>query len=341
MAACFTPTPITCTNGQQRRTEVCARDPVSGCAAKLVRVDTFDASCNVTSTTYENLVGVPVAGYTPALEVDCAQFQETITCATAATPLVTLTGHDCNDTALPAVGVSGQLVEIVQRPGQVLSVKMCTPSDFDREVSVLCDPANSFAPVNLVTLWPTNAVPGTPPTVEAYNPNGTAYAGAIGSLVKCPGETIDTVSERWCDNGVPYERISFYDVSVTPAVLVSTMWRDNSGAVVAAPATGSLGECVVERKVKVYHAVNTAVTSIGNIIATSGAAIIHSLTVVQISGIGNISADSGGGAPLFTGQMWSWSASTGGVESIQDTLSYSSLKMDAAGGSQHVTVIYS
>jgi hypothetical protein len=342
MTACFTAPSFTCTAGQTRKSEVCARDPVTGCPSKLVRIDIFDATCAVVSTVYTNLVGVPVAGFTPDMQVDCAQFQETISCSTSATPLpITLTGQDCTGVGVPAVGSPGQLVEVVQRPGQVLSVKICTPSEYNREVSVLCNPANGFAPVNLVTLWPESAVPGTPPTVEAYNPNGTPFVGAIGSLVKCPGETIDIVSERWCANGAPYERISFFDVSVTPSTLVSTMWRDNSGAVVPDPVAGSLGECVQVRKVLIYHQENTSGLTMGDIVTVTGANIIHSVTVVQISGVGAVYGDSGGGAPLFTGQLWSWSAATGGSSFIQDTLSASGLKLDPGAGSQHVTAIYS
>jgi hypothetical protein len=275
------------------------------------------------------------------MQVDCAQFQETISCSTATSPPITLTGQDCSGTGVPVVGNAGQLTEIVQRPGQVLSVKICTPSEYDREVSVLCDPANGFSPINLVTLWPENAVPGTPPTVEAYSPNGTPFAGAVGSLVKCPGETIDIVVDRWCANGSPYERVSFFDVSVTPSVLVSTLWRDNSGAVVADPGNGSLGECVATRKVLVYHTENLGGLTIADIVVATGASVIHSVTVVQISGVGAVIGDSGSGAPLFTGQLWSWSATTGGTSFTQDTLSASSLRFDPAGGSQHITAIYS
>jgi hypothetical protein len=341
MTACFTTPTFTCVAGQTRTIEVCARDPVTGCPSKLIRVDTFDANCTVVSTTYTNLVGAPVAGFTPAMQVDCAQFQETISCSTATSPPITLTGQDCSGASVPVVGNAGQLTEIVQRPGQVLSVKICTPSEYDREVSVLCDPANGFSPVNLVTLWPESAVPGTPPTVEAYNPNGTPFVGAVGSLVKCPGEKIDIVSERWCAGGAPYERISFFDISVTPPTLVSTLWRDNSGAVVVNPGSGSLGECVATRKVLVYHAENLGALTVGDIMLATGASILHSVTVVQISGVGTVNGDSGAGAPLFTGQLWSWSASTGSANFIQDTLSFSGLKFDSVGGSQHITAIYS
>jgi hypothetical protein len=117
-------------------------------------------------------------------------------------------------------------------------------SKYDREKQILCAPDDTK--VILVTVWDDTAAPGTPPTVEAYNQDGTIYTGDISLLVSCPSvagiEVKDLVA---CLAGVPVTGFAVVADSQTasPQVL-SELWRDpTTGAWGPLPAGAVVGEC--------------------------------------------------------------------------------------------------
>ncbi len=248
-------------------------------------------------------------------------------------------GKDCAGVDLPPVPIVGA-VQTVPHPQAVQLVKICSPTaTLDREYSTLC--AQDGTKVLVVTAWDTTAPLATAPTVEAYTLAGAIYSGDRTLLTDCGTEKLDMVSEPYCSGGLQYERVSFYSVSTTPPALVSTLWRDASGAVVAEPSAGALGACpalVDDRKVLIYLERNGGVITMADIVAACGTIHIQSVTVKQISGDGAVSGDAGSGVPLSAGETWSWSAITG--NDAWDHLGASALMMAAGTGEQRITATF-
>jgi hypothetical protein len=194
----------------------------------------------------------------------------------------------------------------------------------------------------VVTVWDETAPLATPPTIEAYTLAGAVYAGDKSLLVDCAAEKLDVVTEEYCSAGLQYERTSFYDVTTMPPTLAATLWRDASGASVAAPAPGTVGACAVvipDRKVLIYLQQNLATLTMADIVAAVGTIHIQSVTVKQILGTGLVGGDAGSGVPLTQGEVWSWSAVTGA--DAWDYLGASALKMTSGGGGeQRITATY-
>lgn len=251
---------------------------------------------------------------------------------------VSATGVDC--LGAPVIITDPNVVLTVPAPGTVQMVQICQPTgEQDREYSTLCAPDGTK--VLVVTAWSTSAPLGTAPVVETYTLAGAAYTGDRSLLTDCAAEKLDIVAEQYCAGGFPYERISFYDVSVNPPTLSSTLWRDSSGTAVADPGPGFIGACpalVADRPVLIYLERNAGVTAMADIVAAAGTPHIQSVTVKQIQGTGSVRGDSGSGAPLSAGETWSWSAVTSDL--AWDHLGASALSMDAGGGEQRITATY-
>lgn len=114
---------------------------------------------------------------------------------------------------------------------------------FDREVTVMCAPVTG-AQVLVVTLWDQAAQPGQVPTVEAFNPDGTAYSGSVAALEKCASTTVDVevLDQVVCAGGSTYTHTTFVDTATLATV--GSIWRDASGTAIAAPAGPfTLGAC--------------------------------------------------------------------------------------------------
>jgi hypothetical protein len=249
---------------------------------------------------------------------------------------ITVTGEDCAGLPLPVTDKHVRLT--VPAPGAVQLVKICTPTgELDREFSTLCAPDGTK--VLVVTAWDKAAPLATAPIVETYTLAGTPYTGNRALLTDCAAEKLDIVAEQYCSGGFTYERISFYDVSTTPPTLASTLWRDQSGAAVADPGPGAVGQCpaiIADRPVKVWHESVTATRSIQDIVAATGTVHVQSITVTNVgTQRAVIEDDFRNQTRLYPGQSWSWSAITG--QDAWDTLGYSSLTIDATGTDVHVT----
>jgi hypothetical protein len=285
--------------------------------------------------TYEDAAGAPIPG-TP-VSVDCPE--KVVVCEAAAPPPtpITLDGQDCAGLPLPGTGIEGQIVQVVQAPGQVLTVRMCTTEN-DREMVTMCAPDGSKVIVQNVT--PEGAPLGTAPIFEAWNLDGSPFAGALATLVDCAAEKTEiSDAEFFCDGTASYGRVTVWDVTTVPPTAIATVWQDVLGAVVPAPTNpltvGACGESTPKQLTYIER--NGGVLTMADIVAATGSNVIQTLTVVQIAGTGSVSGDSGSGAPLRPGQNQSWSVFS---ESTRDTLAASNLVLDAGGGEQFVTAVY-
>ena len=304
----------------------------AGCPVQIDKTATVNAAC-VETVAYSRL-GVPWTGST----IPVAQPTNVTVCSAQTQATITVTGADCAGVALPVTGLEGQIVRTVPHPTAVQLVKLCpTASEFDREFSVLCDPVTGQR-VATSLIWNETAPLGTPPTVEAYQLNGALYTGNVALLVACSDDPVDSVQAgTFCAGGVQYTRTDFWSNAAPPA-LVGSQWQDISGAVVPAPAGAVAGVCSPSRRLGIYIERNGGTVSMSDIVAATGSDQVMSVSVVQITGTGNVGGDSGSSAPLRPGQSWSWSAISG--SDFQDTLSASSLKIGAGGGENDITATY-
>lgn len=112
------------------------------------------------------------------------------------------------------------------------------------------------------------------------------------------------------------------------------------GSAPISPYSGPFGPCVpatLPTPHYIYLERNGGIVTMADIMATTGARQILSVTVKQISGVGVIQADSGSGVPMDAGETWSWSVVT---EDHLEFLSTSALSMNAGGGEQRITATY-
>lgn len=155
---------------------------------------------------------------------------------------VTLGGQDCTGAALDATGTVGQLTQIVQAPGQVLSVRMCaeqTPA-IDREMVVACNAAGD----KVVVQYDVSTVP---PTELARTNLNTGAVEPAGALVNCDNDDddIEVVGVKACLNGVSLPGLAVVkDGGVGASTVLSELWRDPAtGNWGALPAGAVVGEC--------------------------------------------------------------------------------------------------
>jgi hypothetical protein len=102
----------------------------------------------------------------------------------------------------------------------------------------------------------------------------------------------------------------------------------------------SVGVCPIALKSKLIYAhknIASGLTMAQLFAAMTGATVIHSISVTQISGTGFVTGQTGGGFELLPGESHDWIATTLGMESLHT----SNLTLNAGGGVQHVTAIYS
>jgi hypothetical protein len=243
----------------------------------------------------------------------------------------TLQGQDCAGLPLTATGPIGQLTQVVQAPGQVLTVRMCpTTQAQDREMVMLCAPDGVRVIIQNVT--PDTAPLGTAPVIEAWTLSGAPYTGVVADLVDCGIDKVNTERSDYCAAGQNYTRVD--GLSETTGAPVWTVWLNDVGVPVAAPSGAVKGICVVNAAPYIYIQQNTAVLTMAGILAATGAASVQSITVKQTSGVGSVTADAGTGAPLDKAESWSWASTT------TDTFGASALSFNAGTGEQRITAIY-
>lgn len=210
----------------------------------------------------------------------------------------------------------------------------------DREVSAWCDPV-SGAQVAVVTIWDSAAPAGTAPTVEAYALDGTAYAGMVSALVKCspsPGADIETLDQLVCVGGVTYTRTAF--VNTATLAQVGNLWRDASGAVVAAPTgVATIGPCPTARTLFVQFrdlAPTTTLTGVAIVATLPAGAQLTSVSIRQKSGVGSVAGADGVMVPMDAGEMWSWNVGTGDEDPELSPL----FDLGAGTGTMRVVTMY-
>lgn len=275
----------------------------------------------------------PAVGGPPLKVFDqCTGAQPVVICGAPAPVDITLTGADCLDVPVNTTAPEGQIAYGVQPAGHVYTVKLC-PSATDRELLLLCDTNGD----KVALQYDVNTQP--PTLLSAFNLNTNAvYAGPVASLAQCGQEKLDFVGPyAYCDSGIGIHRTDIVDAQL--GVVVGQIWTDDAtGAQIPAPAAATMGVCSAARRIGIYLERNGGVVTAADIVAATGTTQLQSITVKQMSGRGNITADAGSGVPLDAGEVWSWSALSGA--DFQDTFSDSTLSMDAAGGEQRITATY-
>lgn len=160
------------------------------------------------------------------------------------------------------------------------------------------------------------------------------YTGAFGNC-----DEAEVTSVIGCHAGsLP---VTIHYIHGTPGLAPSVIVTDSFGEIVAAADETNtvVGVCPfvpVERRTLIYLERNGGTVTMGDILAATGAVHVLSVTVKQISGRGEIQADSGSGVPMDAGETWSWSAVS---DQNLDYLSASNLTM-VANGEQRITATY-
>jgi hypothetical protein len=302
---------------------------------QLAGVDCSVITCVTKTTTYATVAGKCVAtwAYThPTVPIPASPVE--VAAAIAPVQLVknfTANGEDCAGLPVSVAGVQGQLIQTVPHPTAVQMVKICPPSPkvFDREMVVMCAPDGTKVAIQNVTAE--DAPLGTAPTFEAWTLNGAPYVGSITALTDCGTEKVDiSTGEDYCAAGVNYTRVDFIDT--TTLLPIGSIWLDDNGTPVGQPAGAAKGLCAIQAFDLIYLERNGGVVKMADIVAATGATKITSVTVKQISGRGTITGDTGSGVPLDTEESWSWGNN--------NSLINAQLVMDASGGEQRITAIY-
>lgn len=111
---------------------------------------------------------------------------------------ITLDGQDCAGEARPATGMPGQIIRVVQDPGQVMTVRICDDSaSRDWEVVMRCDPVTDE---QIMFQWDVHTNP--PTLVSATNlSTGQPFTGDADTLVSCGGSKLESDDRDVCVNG--------------------------------------------------------------------------------------------------------------------------------------------
>lgn len=175
-------------------------------------------------------------------------------------------------------------------------------------------------------------------TLVMYPYSGAApvspYVGAFGDC----GEA-EVTSVEGCFAGIP---VVIHFIHGTPGDAPVSIITNVDGVIVAgANASNTVaGVCPVlpvETPHYVYMERNGGVVTVADIQAASGARHVLSVTVKQMNGRGEITADAGSGVPIDAGETWSWSVQT---DDHNEFLTQSALTLNAGDGEQRITATY-
>jgi hypothetical protein len=157
------------------------------------------------------------------------------TCGSADTTVYALATGGAPITGVVVVPCADCPTEVV-----VVSTPPVPPTPkFDREMVTLCTPSGAKVIVQNVT--PEDAPLGTAPVFEAWNLNGTPYTGAVAALVSCGADKVNTEHSDYCAVGVNFTRVD--GLAEDTGLPVWTVWLDDNGSPVAAPAGAVKGKC--------------------------------------------------------------------------------------------------
>jgi hypothetical protein len=127
----------------------------------------------------------------------------------------------------------------VAAPASGGSTSTVTTPDYD--TMTLCDPANSNAPVVVVTTYSATGVP----TSAFYTVAGAVWAGVNSTLVACGGGGSESDPIAWCSSGLEVTQWVVKNAGQPTGIVY---WTNAAGAVIAAPAIGPTlirGVCAV------------------------------------------------------------------------------------------------
>lgn len=119
----------------------------------------------------------------------------------AAAQEIELEGQDCAGESLPATGKPGELVQVVQAPGQVLTVRICE-DDRDFELSCGIDPETGH---QVQTAY--RIVNGEFELIKRWDTvTGLEWTGDPATLEGCGGKPLESEQELFCDAGTEFFR---------------------------------------------------------------------------------------------------------------------------------------
>lgn len=151
---------------------------------------------------------------------------------------ITLDGQDCSGDPLPVTGERGELVQIVQAPGQVLSVRFCTDDAADFELACGKDPATDH---EIQTAY--KIVNGEFVLISRIDViTGLPWTGDPSTLEACGGSGLDSDPETVCVDGVSATRWLVKENGI-PTSIVHYTDADGQLFIPAAGAVVVLGSC--------------------------------------------------------------------------------------------------
>jgi hypothetical protein len=219
-------------------------------------------------------------------------------------PLVPVTAALCDGTTVQVP--TAQTVQTVPHPTAVQRVVLCRDERrFDREKQLLCN-KDTGETVFVLTIFDDQALPGTPPAVEAYTLDGAVYAGAVSELVKCPDVDVESDAIEMCSGGTPFIRwVVKKDGQPTGQAFDTTL----GGASYTPDEVVTIGPCPVTEGAlrKIFLREYPESFNMPQLRAAVNEEKILSFTVLNV-GPGNASLidDYGNKTTLYPGQIWSW-----------------------------------
>lgn len=154
---------------------------------------------------------------------------------------ITIDGTDCEGNALPVTGNPGEVVQVVQAPGQVLTVRFCDDSaSRDWEIVMRCDPATDE---QIMFQWDVRKNP--PTLISATNlSTGEPFTGDANTLVSCGGSKLESDPQPVCYRGKNLMQWVVKREGQPTGVVFYTA-ADGTIVEVDAPAEVIFGECDV------------------------------------------------------------------------------------------------
>jgi hypothetical protein len=204
-------------------------DPTGAVNAGLHEYD-IDDKCRKTNETWKDAQGNAI-DLPSVIRVDCVVSEPIVP-----KDPITLNGQDCAGAALPATGNPGELVQVVQAPGQVLTVRICE-DDRDFELSCGVDPATGH---QIQTAY--KIVGGQFQLIRRWDVvTGAEWTGDPATLEGCGGKTLESEKELMCDNGTEFFRWFVIEDGEPTGAYVDT---NLNGAPYTVTGTPKVGACV-------------------------------------------------------------------------------------------------
>ena len=221
-------------------------DPTGAQKAGLYEYD-LDSTCKKTNEAWRDADGATI-DMSLVTKVTCVVAPPT-TPEDPPTP-ITLDGQDCDGAANPATGNPGELVQIVQAPGQVLSVRFCSDDAADFELACGVDPATGH---QVQTAY--KIVSGAFVLIARWDVvTGAAWTGDASTLEGCGGSPLESDPQVMCDNGVEFLRWIVKKNGNPTGVKYDTT---STGAAYTASGAETFGACVAGCPAVTYQGVLT------------------------------------------------------------------------------------